>query len=143
VPPKVVAELQQALDAYPAQGGSFSNWPLQLLVTVDEARERLNREVVAAFGVPPASLADLFTRKACPECGMEFGGTAQAISVSLQAHREGGQCEQRRRKQAPAAPVITEYCTCGYSLTGTPAWIRKALDTHHTSGECPHSAKGR
>ena len=72
-------------------------------ITAGEARERLerlDREIAGTFGVPPVSLADLFTRKACPDCGMEFGGTAQAVSVSLQAHEESGQCEQRRRKMA-------------------------------------------
>jgi len=165
VPPEVVAELQQALDAYPAQGGSFGNWPLQLPagdrtgmtspevktcallasghITADEARERLDREITGTFGVPPASLADLFTRWACPDCGMEFTGTPPDLAASRAAHDEFGQCEQRRRKMAKATLVFPEYCTCGKSFTGTARENRRALDAHHASGECPHSAKGR
>ena len=48
-----------------------------------------------------------------------------------------------QRLKPPGAPVITEYCTCGYKFTGTAEWIRRELDIHHASGGCPHTAKGR
>ena len=86
-------------------------------------------------------LGETFARKACEDCGMEFSGTSIDLAASFQAHQVSGQCEQRRRKQAPAA--IDEYCTCGMKFCGTPARIRVMLDEHHASGACPHSVKGR
>ena len=112
-------------------------------MTAAEAREWLDREVINAFGVPGPDLGEssTFTREACPDCGMEFTGFYPDLAVSLAAHAESGQCEQRRRKQVPAA--IDEYCTCGMKFCGTPARIRVMLDEHRASGACPHSVKGR
>jgi hypothetical protein len=129
-------------------GGSTSEdvmaWLANGLISTDEARLRLNAEMLSGFALPGPDVGNAFTRKACPDCGMEFSGTADAIDTSLYVHRKEGQCEQRRKKRAPAAPVFPEYCTCGWSTTiGTALENRRALDAHHASGECPHSAKGR
>ena len=114
------------------------------------AADPAQREV--AFDALKTALdGDTFTRRACPDCGMEFAGTADAIDTSLYAHRKGGQCDQRRnnrdaieqRRKPPDKPVITEYCTCGTKFTGTAEWIRMRLDVHRASGACPHSVKGR
>jgi hypothetical protein len=114
-------------------------------ISPDEARLRLNAEMLGAYGVPGPDLGGsaAWTRKACPDCGMEFSGTPADLAASFRAHEESGQCEQRRSQRAPAAPVIDEYCTCGRKFCGTPARIKVMLDEHHASGECPHSAKGR
>jgi hypothetical protein len=115
-------------------------------ISPDEARLRLNAEMLGAYGVPGPDLGGsaAWTRKACPDCGMEFSGTPADLAASFRAHEESGQCEQRRKKRAPAAPVFPEYCTCGWSTTiGTAQQNRRALDAHHASGECPHSVKGR
>jgi hypothetical protein len=128
-------------------GGSTSGdvmaWLANGLISTDEARLRLNVEMLSGFGLPGPDLGETFTRKACPDCGMEFSGTADAIDTSLYVHRKEGQCEQRRSQRAPAAPVIDEYCTCGFKFTGTAEWIKRELDAHHASGACPHSVKGR
>jgi hypothetical protein len=100
-------------------GGSTSGdvmaWLANGLISTDEARLRLNAEMLGAYGVPGPDLgeSDAWKREA----------------------------ERQARKKA--APVFPEYCTCGKEFTGTAEQNRRALDTHHASGECPHSAKGR
>jgi len=66
-------------------------------MTVNEARERLNREISACWGVPPALLQER-THKAgdplpierCPKCGAQFAGTPEYLREAFTIHRQVG-----------------------------------------------------
>lgn len=65
-----------------------------------EARERLNREIVASWGVPPMMLEE-HTHKAgdpapteqCPKCGARFCGTPDYLRSAFRMHQRTG-CRQ-------------------------------------------------
>jgi hypothetical protein len=120
--------------------------------------ERITQSVMNGFislGEAAAFLREQMppvAREACPDCGMEFTGTATDRQHSLAVHRVSHQCEQRQRYLAdraakaaakPPPPVFPEWCTCGFRVTGTGTANERALAAHRASGDCPHSAKGR
>ena len=67
------------------------------LITADEARLRLNAEIFALWGVPPALLED-HTHKVgdpipierCPWCGAQFAGTPDYLRGAYRMHRQRG-----------------------------------------------------
>lgn len=67
------------------------------LISLDEARERLNREIVASWGVTPAIL-EKHTHKAgdplpierCPQCGAQFCGTPDYLRSAYKLHLQLG-----------------------------------------------------
>lgn len=73
-----------------------------------------------------------------------MGGADRAALENLVAMQEMFlDSEMRRTYGKPPKPVFPEYCTCGKEFTGTAEQNRQALDTHHASGECPHTPKRR
>ena len=95
-------------------GGSTSDavmsWLATGAISPDEARLRLEHEIFGSFGIPgpaigvaawgPGGSGTSWARYLCPDCGMEFDGTAPGIARSLGAHRDSGQCEQRRKSSS-------------------------------------------
>jgi len=92
------------------------------LITANEARERINREIVANWGVPPAALQE-HTHKVgepvpterCPKCGAQFAGPPDYLREAFAIHRQVGcrlvlvipvGCERRpeSRPGLPPAP---------------------------------------
>jgi len=75
------------------------------MASIDEARERLGREVIASFGVPgPSFGADVIEQRRKPPgvpvmhldctCGRRYIGTADWITESIYAHRTAGRCRR-------------------------------------------------
>jgi hypothetical protein len=67
------------------------------MASVDEARERLNREIVASWGVPPAILkehthkvGDPLPVERCPKCGAQFVGTPDYLRSAYKVHLQLG-----------------------------------------------------
>jgi hypothetical protein len=67
------------------------------MASVDEVRERLNREIIASWGVPPAILQE-HTHKAgdpvpierCPKCDARFAGPPDYLRMAFEMHRQAG-----------------------------------------------------
>lgn len=69
-------------------------------ISLNEARERLNRQITASWGVPPAML-EQHTHKAgdpipveeCPKCGARFCGPPDYLRSAYKTHQQTG-CRQ-------------------------------------------------
>ena len=78
-------------------GGAGGTYTATAMTSVNEARERLNQEIIASWGVPPAILGQ-HTHKAgdplpierCPECGAQFCGTPEYLRSAYKLHLQRG-----------------------------------------------------
>ena len=79
------------------------------MASVNEVRERLNREIIASWGVPPAALeehthkvGDPVPGERCPKCGARFYGTPDYLRQAFKMHLQVG-C--RQSSSSPALPL--------------------------------------
>ena len=74
------------------------------LISLNEAREHLDREIVASWGVPPLMLqehthkvGDPVPAERCPKCGAQFAGPPAYLRQAYEMHRQVGCVSPRRR----------------------------------------------
>jgi len=112
------------------------------MISLDETRERLNREIVASWGVPPAILGE-HTRKVgdplplerCPDCGAQFVGTPDYLRSAYEIHQRTG-CRQSLSSPPDGALIRTAHLdpslgsptgrTWPYRLLSAP-WSRSTM----------------
>jgi len=85
------------------------------MISLDEARERLNREIVASWGVPPLLLeehprkvSDPLPIERCPKCGAQFAGTPDYLRSAYEIHQQTG-CRKSLSSLPDGALILTAH----------------------------------
>ena len=119
------------------------------LILVDEARSRLDREIISSFAVPPATIEQTGKPPGVPvitdycPCGKRFAGTP----VWVMHEREA--CLRTCRAAEHSTPARWEWhCRCGAGAQGNASTAetaaasgRDGLADHRRSAQCAKFAE--